>query len=265
MKNRNEKDRISAFLFIVVFLLVVTIVVLILKSINNHKSDEPEQPVYQPTQGEQIPESDPNAIVETDPNVPAVTYTPVDTLPTAPSSAPAVTQAPPPTQAPAPPQAPAPTRAPPPTTAPTATPAPTQTPSYTPVNLGSGSFESETGTYLNIHADWSAKTVSSTQVEVTVKVYCDHYSLYTSKLYGAVGILLDGQYASLDSPAIEHDSNDLKHTELATRTFTIDLQEGQSRTFGLHVEWGYGGEYGGPNGRVQLDSLECGGSITLSR
>ena len=80
-----------------------------------------------------------------------------------------------------------------------------------------------------------------------------------------MSILLDGQYATADSPAIEYDSNALKHTELASKTFIIDLEEGQSRTFGLHVEWGYGGTYGGPNGRMQLDSIECGDSITLSR
>ncbi|MBR5094680.1 MAG: hypothetical protein IK095_06255, partial [Oscillospiraceae bacterium] len=148
---------------------------------------------------------------------------------------------------------------------PAPTPAPTQAPSFSSVSLGGGRFDSETGTWLNIHAEWSARTVSATQAEVTVTVYCDHYSLYTSQLYNAVNILVDGQYASLGSPAIEYDSNDLKHTELASKTFTVDLAEGQSRTFGVNVEWHYGGTYGGPNGRVQLDSIECGGSVTLSR
>ena len=131
--------------------------------------------------------------------------------------------------------------------------------------MGSGSFASETQTYLNIHADWSVRSISTTQVEITVTVYCDHQSMYTIGLSKAVNIMLDGQYISLDSPAIEQDGNEFHSTVIGTHTFTLDVAQGESRDVQLSVEWGYGGEYGSPNGRVHLDSLECGGSIHLSR
>ena len=107
--------------------------------------------------------------------------------------------------------------------------------------------------------------MSPTQAEVTVTVYCDHQSIYSSALPGAVNILVDNQYATLDSPALEQDDNTPRSTQLASKTFTIDLADGQSRSIPVQAEWGYGGSYGSPWGQVQLDSLECGGTITLSR
>ena len=160
--------------------------------------------------------------------------------------------APAPTQAPAP--APAPTEAP--------TPAPTQAPevAFSPVQMGTGNMQSETFTGLNIRADWSARAVSPTQVEVTVTVYCLHQTLYTGE-YNPVNFMVDGQYASVYGRKIESDSYDFHSTELASKTFTIDLPQGESKTFWVSVEWEYGGTYSG----VLLDSIECGSNITLRR
>ena len=170
----------------------------------------------------------------------------------APTPAPTQAPAPAPTQAPAP--APAPTEAP--------APAPTQAPevAFTPVQMGTGSVDSETPTGLNIRAEWSAKAISPTQVEVTVTVYCLHQTLYTGA-YNPVNFLVDGQYASVYGRQIESDSYEFHSTELASKTFTIDLAQGESKTFWINVEWEYGGRYSG----VQLDSIECGSNITLRR
>lgn len=250
------KNRISAILFIIVFLLVVAIVVLFLLGIDKNKAEQ--LPVIEQTDPLPVETPGANIIIGGDPAVPAVTYTPDTSLPGAVS-----TQAPAPTAAPVSTPAPTPAPTPVPTAAPTT--APTAAPTFSPRDLKSGTFKSDTKTWLNIHADWTARAVSPTKVEVTVTVYCDSYSLYTSRLANSVHIMVDGQYQSFASPAIEIDENNLTHTELASHTFTIDLAEGESRSFDVNVEWGYGGEYGSPEGRVQLDSLECGGNITLSR
>ncbi len=47
-------------------------------------------------------------------------------------------------------------------------------------NIGSGSFRSDTGTGLNIRADWSAAISGQDTADITVTVYADCYSLYTT-------------------------------------------------------------------------------------
>ena len=102
--------------------------------------------------------------------------------------------------------------------------------------------------------------MSATQVEVTVTIYCLHQTLYTGE-YNPVNLMLDGQYVSVYAKKIESDSYAQQSTQIASKSFTIDLAQGASKTFWLNVEWEYGGTYSG----VQLDSVECGGNITLSR
>ena len=280
MNPRSEKDRISAILFIIVFLLVVVIVIMVLKTVDDKRAAQAQNTEIS-TQSYQPPQQDPNALVTGADTVPTANpYESVNALPTtapaggngsgggstytAPTQAPAPTRAPTPapTQAPAP--APAPTQAPAPAPAPTEAPAPapTQAPevAFTPVQMGTGSVDSETPTGLNIRAEWSAKAISPTQVEVTVTVYCLHQTLYTGA-YNPVNFLVDGQYASVYGRQIESDSYEFHSTELASKTFTIDLAQGESKTFWINVEWEYGGRYSG----VQLDSIECGSNITLRR
>ena len=177
----------------------------------------------------------------------------------------------------APTTAPAPSYAPLPTAAPTATPAPTPAPTPTPQpvvipspppteaaygsSLGSGSFSSDTGVGLNIRADWSAKTLSSSQAEVTVAVSVNSYSLHLVAVPKAVNLNLGGQYTSLDAPAIDYDGSGSINTPLASKTFTVDLSEGESTSLHLDVVWSFGGTYQ----ELELPSIECGGDISLSR
>ena len=144
-------------------------------------------------------------------------------------------------------------------------PAPAEEQPFTPAVIGTGTFVSDSGTWLNIHADWSVKTISTSQIEVTVTVYVDHQSLFTGAIDDSVGIQVDGQYVTFNSPKINYDKNDPKMTELASHTFTVDLAQGESRNIGISVAWGYGGEYGSPKGRVKIDSLECGGTVAVTR
>lgn len=225
------KGKITAVLFIVVFLLVVAVVCTFLSGWN--KTDA--EPADTPT-----PEETGAAFIITPEESPAVqTQSPTSNTPT-------------------PVQTPVPTSA---VVTPSPTPVQTTAPVYTPSSLGSGTFASETGANINIRAAWTAETISSSQIEVTVTVSLDSYSINLRAVPNSVNVNFGGQYVSLDAPAIEYDGTAAINTVLATKTFTVDLAQGQSDTYALNVEWHFGGTYGG----VELPVIECGGSVSLSR
>ena len=66
---------------------------------------------------------------------------------------------------------------------------------------------------------------------------------------------------SLGAPAINYDGPAQRTSPLADYTFTVNLADGQSASLPLSVEWHFRGSYG----EVQIDSIECGGIIPLSR
>ena len=244
------KNKITAVLFIIVFLLVVAIVCVFLMNWDRGGNTPAVESVDNTAQ-------DAAVVVET-PDTPVVVSgtTPVPTtVPTAlplpttiPTASPEATQAPAATTQESP--------------APTENPATVNLdPNYPSVQLGSGSFKSDTKTGLNIRAEWSAKTVSGTQVQVDIVIYAQHYSLSTSAIPKSVNIVLDGQYISLDAPAIKYDGTGSTSTELASRSFIIDLAPGDTRELKLSVEWAYNGRYGG----VSLKDIECGGKFELAR
>ena len=128
--------------------------------------------------------------------------------------------------------------------------------------IGSGQFRSDTGTALNIHADWTASINDPQSVNVTVTVFADHYSLMTTATPGALQVSVDGQYVSLGSPAIENDgTTGLAMTQINSHTFQVPLTSGDIRTVPVQVVWQYRGSYSG----VDLPTIECGGSITVTR
>ena len=227
-----NKGRIKAVLLIIVFLLVVALICSWLT--NTDKTEE------QPAENTNPPEESSNVIV-IDPNGTQSTA-PVNT------PAPATTPAPTPT----------------PTPAPTPTPVPTPTPTPTPQygdSLGSGSFKSDTGLPINLRADWSVKTVSATQVEVTIKVSVDSYAIHLQAVPYAVKLNVNGEYVSMDAPAVDYDGSAATNTVFGSKTFTVNLSEGSSANIPVAIEWHFGGTYGGE----QLDVLECGGTISVSR
>ncbi len=267
MKN----NRTTALLMILVFLLVAAVVIIFLTGERPPKQDSPIE----------------NVTIAGDTSVPIETPEPSAVPTTAPTAAP--TFYPPSTSAPAQTARPVQT-APPPSAAPTPTPTPSPssdvamlpaeelipatpgtdtqpdgTPSVAvPVGafLGSGSFRSDTGTALNIYAEWSASVSGAQTADVTVTVYVDHYSLYTTAAPEALNIAVDAQYVSLASPAIEYDGTDgQRSTMINSRTFTVSLSSGESRSIPIQVVWNYRGTYG----EVYMDTIECGGSIGLSR
>ena len=227
-----NKGRIKAVLLIIVFLLVVALICSWLT--NTDKTEE------QPAENTNPPEESSNVIV-IDPN---------GTQSTAPANtpAPAATPAPTPT----------------PTPAPTPTPVPTPTPTPTPQygdSLGSGSFKSDTGLPINLRADWIVKTVSASQVEVTIKVSVYSYAIHLQAVPYAVKLNVNGEYVSMDAPAVDYDGSAATNTVFGSKTFTVNLSEGSSANIPVAIEWHFGGTYGGE----QLDVLECGGTISVSR
>ena len=227
-----NKGRIKAVLLIIVFLLVVALICSWLT--NTDKTEE------QPAENTNPPEESSNVIV-IDPNGTQSTA-PVNT------PAPATTPAPTPT----------------PTPAPTPTPVPTPTPTPTPQygdSLGSGSFKSDTGLPINLRADWSVKTVSASQVEVTIKVSVDSYAIHLQAVPYAVKLNVNGEYVSMDAPAVDYDGSAATNTVFGSKTFTVNLSEGSSANIPVAIEWHFGGTYGGQ----EIDVIECGGTISVSR
>ena len=129
-------------------------------------------------------------------------------------------------------------------------------------SLGNGTFRSDSGASINIHADWSALVRNPNTVDITVTAYVDSYSLFTTASPEALNISVDGQYISLASPAIEIPTTTTPVTTLINNhTFTVSLTGGETRSIPIEVVWNYRGTYGS----VYLDTIECGGSVTLSR
>ena len=129
-------------------------------------------------------------------------------------------------------------------------------------NIGSGTVRSDTGTGLDIHADWSAVISGKDTADITVKVYADCYSLYTTATPDALNIALDGDNVSLPMPAIERDGTDgAGSVVINTHTFTVPLAAGELREIPLDVTLKYQGSYSG----VSLDEIECGGTLLLKR
>ncbi len=276
MKN----SKTTALLMLLVFLLVAAVVIIFLTGLDNSakRNNTPEKVT---------------SVGDSSPNVETPSPSPSAAAVILPTTAP--TYYPPSTTAPAATVRPVTTATPKPKATPTPTPTPTPSPSssaeagmlpaaelipatptpegngttvMTPVTvlptgttLGSGTFRSETGASINIHADWTAAVSGEKTADVTVTVYVDSYSLFTSASPEILNISLDGQYVSLASPAIEYDGNTQISTLINSRTFTVNLSAGEIRSLPLQVVWMYRGTYGG----MQIDVIECGGTITVSR
>ena len=151
---------------------------------------------------------------------------------------------------------------------PVPTPTPTPTPPPVPVNtvIGSGSFESNSNTWLDIVAEWTATTVSETQVDVTVKVSAKSYALEYTGFPNGLRIAIGDKYESCPSNNVYYTDNALTYNELGTHTISLDLPAGTSNTYAMQVEWDFNGSYGSPTmGPVPINTLECGGTITLAR
>lgn len=242
-----SKGQIKTMLFIVVFLLVIAVFLVWLTDGGRFGALTPEPAAVV----EYAPESSaPQSIPQ-----PVVTSKPAETEFT--PSVPAATAAPAPAATPAPTPEPTPT----PTPAPTPAPVPTGTP------LGSGSFQSDTGTALNITAEWSARTRDSGTAEIEVTVKLHSYALNMIAVAKSLHLCVGDEYVSLDVPAVDYAGSTELVAAIGSYTFTVPLSDGESKTLPVAVEWHFGGSYGkdADGNPKKLDVIECGGSITLTR
>lgn len=236
-----SKGRIKAVLFIIVFLLVIAVAVNLLMDMQSERKAD-AAPTNDPYANTVTPSIETQPALETPQPTPAI----------APSTAPTATPVPA-TQVP--------TQAPTPTPIPTATPEPVQPVIPQGEVIGSGSFTSDTGTPLNLRADWTATVLDAERVEVTVNVYLVSYQIEVRELYNAVNVSVGDQYASENSPAIKWENNTKLETLLASTVHTLSLPSGSSASFPLAAQYQFGGTYS----KVDLPVIECGGTIELSR
>ena len=228
--------KVKAVFFIAVFFLVLALVVNAALGLDAKKHPaQPEEP-EQPAQEEIVPQP----VQETP--VPIPTWAPAPT--------------PPPANRPA--SNPAPQQQPQQQNTPAAAPTPVPTPAPRPAgqNLGSGGFRSATGAGLELICDWSAVSVADNKAEVTLTVSIESSTIYLNEWQDCIGLRVGDQTGTLTQPALSYEGGRTTHS-VGSRTFTVSLAGGNS--FPVAVEWHYNGTYSG----VQIDVVECGGTINL--
>lgn len=248
----NNGMRAKVTLFLVLLLLVIALIVYIMTSGGEREVYNPNPVVVSAPPASTAP-----APLQTlTPATPAPIQTPIPTI----SPTPYQTAAPLPTFSPTP-------YVPQPDIFLSDTPVPLQTEApfaVFSVPSTSGTFTSDSGARLNIHADWSA-VVSGNTAQVTVVVYADHYSIQ-HRSYQSLFIQLGDETRALYANEIISESNEPQHTELGRTTFTIPYVQGEMRSWPLNIQWRFNGTYGkDANGNpIELPVIECGGIITLA-
>jgi len=136
-----------------------------------------------------------------------------------------------------------------------------QPPQFVPRTIGSGGFRSSTGVAVNLVTYWSCTTTSSTTADLTLDIYVESYTLYSSASPGALVVSVYGTPASLAMPELSFESSSLVTNHVATRTYNISISDGGSATVPVEVKWLFGGVYSG----VSLPEIVASSDIYLSR
>ena len=251
MANRKKKQdtmSIRVFLFIIVFALMLAVIFSLLNGLGvfDPKPSETPEPSPGPVSPSQTPaqQSTSNPVIINTPD---------------PSDRPAPSPEQTPEEEPAQSETPVPTPEPEPEPTPELTPEPEPEPEISGVQIGEGTFRSDTGISLNIVADWKAVSLPDGKVEVTVSVSLESRMLHT--IAQPLTISLGTQSATFNASSVDYDERELLISPIGSKTFTIDLAQGESLTLPLSVEWQFRGTYSGED----FPSLVCGGDITLER
>lgn len=154
------------------------------------------------------------------------------------------------------------------TAAPGSTPSPVNTPIPTTDDVenggdydlvdASGSFRSDTGTALNLVADWECISVSAKNVRLTITLSLESYSLSVGER-SANQLVLNGIPITYRTSSIEVPSGGLSKTELYTWSETLPLMEDGSLQQDLYAYWIFSGTYSGK----EIDQLEVSGHISV--
>lgn len=252
--NRKKKQdimKIRVFLFIVVFALMLAVIFSLLNGMGvfdpkPSETPEPSPDIQISTDGGQQPgssqstASNPIIITTPDPN----------DRPVQPTQQPETTE-------PVPTETPEPT--PEPTPSPEPTPEPTPEPEISGEQIGAGTFRSDTGISLNLSCDWKAVSLPDGKAEVTISVNLESRMLHTRAQ--PLKFTLGTQSVTITAAAVDYDEKENLITPMGSKTFTIDLAQGETVTLPLEVEWQFQGTYSGK----EFPVLSCGGDITLER
>lgn len=135
---------------------------------------------------------------------------------------------------------------------PTPEPETTPEPQYVdPAVLASGSFRSDTGTALNLVADWKIVTLTETACRVTVTLYLESYSLDVGERRGNLLTFNDEDYYFITDPIEIGDG--FSKTQIFVWSKEIPVSD---QSFTLSVRWNLQGSYS----KKQMESIEVSGS-----
>ena len=141
------------------------------------------------------------------------------------------------------------------TAQPTPEPLPEETPEPVIVNpsvLASGSFRSDTGTALNLVADWRAAAIDATTARITVTLSLESYSLDIGERRGNILTFNGEDYYFVTDP-IEIAGGDFVKTQIYVWSQEIPMSE---LSFDLAVRWNLRGSYS----KKEMEAIELSGS-----
>ncbi len=186
-------------------------------------------PTYDPNRGETVITAAPT---ETPAATPMPTPEPMETFQPAPENPAQPTPEPLPQETPAPAE----------TSAPGETPAPSEGADPIVVNpsvLAAGSFRSDTGTALNLIADWRIAALTDTAARITVTLSLESYSLDIGERRGNL-LTFNGEDYYFMTDALEVTGGEFVKTQIYVWSKEIDMKE---LSFDLTVEWKLLGSY----------------------
>lgn len=155
------------------------------------------------------------------------------------------------TPTPTPEAAPTPTPEPTPTPSPTPSPEPSAEP--TPEPARSGSFRSDTGTGLEIVADWSLSG-SGAETRLSLTLSAESYSLQTREIWKGAALTLGGEAFEFDTEAVDFAGPGQGTSVLGTLEAVIDSSILPAQA---ELSWHFQGSYGGE----ELEYITASGTI----
>ena len=141
------------------------------------------------------------------------------------------------------------------TAQPTPEPLPEETPEPVIVNpsvLASGSFRSDTGTPLNLVADWRAVAIDATTARITITLSLESYSLDIGERRSNVLTFNGEEYYFMTDP-IELEGGEFLKTQIYVWSKEIPMSQ---LSFDLSVRWNLRGSYS----KKEMEDIELSGS-----
>jgi len=154
---------------------------------------------------------------------------------------------------------------------PTAAPTPTVTPEPTPTQsvddgkghtralTQTGTVKSDTGTGLNLAAEYTVTSQNDEELCVTVRVLLCHYSIHIGERFGSVAV--NGKTVSFISPPVDCDEyNSIRSTVLYTDTFTVPCALGEAVSFDISASLNYHGQYS----KQDFEDISASGTVSVN-